>query len=85
MVEDGEIGEITLIRCYGIDPSEGLESFVKFAMNNDSGGLFLDMAIHDIDLVRWFTGQEVDQVWAIGKMRRIQNWIRLVSLKLEPQ
>ena len=29
MVEDGEIGEITLIRCYGIDPSEGLESFVK--------------------------------------------------------
>ncbi|MBO0412088.1 inositol 2-dehydrogenase [Enterococcus hulanensis] len=67
MVEDGEIGEITLIRCYGIDPSEGLESFVKFAMNNDSGGLFLDMAIHDIDLVRWFTGQEVDQVWAIGK------------------
>ena len=36
-------------------------------MNNDSGGLFLDMAIHDIDLVRWFTGQEVEQVWAIGK------------------
>ena len=67
MVEDGEIGEVTLIRCYGIDPSDGLESFVKFAMNNDSGGLFLDMAIHDIDLVRWFTGQEVEQVWAIGK------------------
>ena len=67
MVEDGEIGEVTLIRCYGIDPSDGLESFVKFAMNNDSGGLFLDMAINDIDLVRWFTGQEVEQVWAIGK------------------
>lgn len=67
LVEAGEIGEITLVRCYGIDPSEGLESFVEFAMNNDSGGLFLDMAIHDIDLVRWFTGQEVEQVWAIGK------------------
>ena len=66
-------GEVTLIRCYGIDPSDGLESFVKFAMNNDSGGLFLDMAIHDIDLVRWFTGQEVEQVWAIGKMLHIQN------------
>ena len=37
-------------------------------MNNDSGGLFLDMAIHDIDLVRWFTGQEVEQVWALVKM-----------------
>ena len=67
MIDNGEIGEITLIRCYGIDPSEGMESFVEFAMNNDSGGLFLDMAIHDIDLVRWMTGQEVDKVWAIGK------------------
>lgn len=67
MVDNGDIGEVTLIRCYGIDPSEGLPSFVEFAMNNDSGGLFLDMAIHDIDLVRWFTGQEVDRLWAIGK------------------
>lgn len=67
LIEQGEIGEITVIRCYGIDPGDGLESFVQFAMNNDSGGLFLDMAIHDIDLVRWFSGQEVEQVWAIGK------------------
>lgn len=67
MIDRGDIGEITLVRCYGIDPSEGLESFVQFALNNDSGGLFLDMAIHDIDLVRWITGQEVDKVWAIGK------------------
>ena len=40
MVNKGALGEITLIRCYGIDPSDGLESFVKFAMNNNSGGLF---------------------------------------------
>ncbi|MEN2665969.1 inositol 2-dehydrogenase [Listeria aquatica] len=66
MVANGEIGEVTLVRCYGIDPSSGLESFVKFAKNSSSGGLFIDMAIHDIDLVRWFTGEEVKQVWAIG-------------------
>lgn len=56
MVEDGEIGEVMLICCYGIDLSDGLESFVKFVMNNDSGGLFLDMVIYDIDLVCWFIG-----------------------------
>ena len=67
LVDNGELGELTLVRCYGIDPSEGLESFVKFAGASNSGGLFADMSIHDIDLVRWFTGQEVSKVWAIGK------------------
>lgn len=67
LVEEGAIGEITLIRCYGIDPSSGLESFVKFTENSNSGGLFVDMAIHDIDLVRWFTNKEIKRVWAIGK------------------
>jgi myo-inositol 2-dehydrogenase/D-chiro-inositol 1-dehydrogenase len=67
MVNEGAIGELTLIRCYGIDPSSELDSFVKFAENNKSGGLFADMSIHDIDLVRWFSGKEVKRVWAIGK------------------
>ncbi|WP_202592970.1 Gfo/Idh/MocA family oxidoreductase, partial [Tetragenococcus koreensis] len=67
MVEKGELGELTLIRSYGIDPSEGLESFVKFAGASNSGGLFADMSIHDIDLVRWFSNQEIERVWAIGK------------------
>ncbi|EIA19231.1 inositol 2-dehydrogenase [Listeria fleischmannii] len=66
MVDRGDIGEITLVRCYGIDPSSGLPSFVQFAKNSHSGGLFIDMAIHDIDLVRWFTGQEIKEVYAIG-------------------
>ncbi|MCA9766347.1 MAG: inositol 2-dehydrogenase [Carnobacterium sp.] len=67
LVDDGEIGELTVIRCYGIDPSKGMESFVEFAKNNDSGGLFADMSIHDIDLVRWFTNSEIKKVWALGK------------------
>lgn len=67
MVERGDLGELTVVRCYGIDPSDGLESFVEFAGASSSGGLFADMSIHDIDLVRWFTNQEVEQVWAIGK------------------
>lgn len=67
LLDSGEIGEITLIRCYGIDPSSGMESFVNFARNANSGGLFLDMAIHDIDLIRWFTNKEPKKVWAIGK------------------
>lgn len=67
LVDDGQLGELTLIRSYGIDPSEGMESFVKFAGNSNSGGLFADMSIHDIDLVRWFTKKEISKVWAMGK------------------
>ncbi|MGQ1411029.1 inositol 2-dehydrogenase [Acinetobacter baumannii] len=66
MVDNGDIGEITLIRCYGIDPSSCIESFVNYAKHSNSGGIFIDMAIHDIDLVRWFTGEEVNNVWALG-------------------
>ncbi|GIN69596.1 myo-inositol 2-dehydrogenase [Bacillus sp. J14TS2] len=67
LVNEGELGELTVVRCYGIDPHSGLESFVKFAGASNSGGLFADMSIHDIDLVRWFTKKEISRVWAMGK------------------
>lgn len=67
LVDQGNIGELSVIRCYGIDPSSGMESFVKFAKASNSGGLFADMSIHDIDLVRWFSKTEVKKVWALGK------------------
>lgn len=66
VIERGDLGEITSMRCYGIDPSEGLPSFINFAKNSASGGIFLDMSIHDIDLVRWFTESEFSTVYALG-------------------
>lgn len=66
LLDKGEIGELTLIRCYGIDPHAGMESFIEFAKKSSSGGLFLDMAIHDIDLIRWYSGSEINRVWALG-------------------
>ncbi|MES9774141.1 inositol 2-dehydrogenase [Priestia megaterium] len=65
-VEEGKIGEPVLIRCYGLDPTKAIEGFMTFAKNNYSGGLFLDMAIHDLDLARWYLNSEAKQVWAIG-------------------
>lgn len=65
-VQNGDLGKITAMRCYGIDPSAGLDSFIQFAKNSASGGIFLDMSIHDIDLVRWFTGSEFKAVYSLG-------------------
>ncbi|MGG1396507.1 Gfo/Idh/MocA family oxidoreductase [Bacillus salipaludis] len=65
-IEEGKIGEPFLIRCYGLDPAKAINGFMQFAKNNYSGGLFLDMAIHDLDLARWYLSAEAKQVWAIG-------------------
>ncbi|WP_173917531.1 Gfo/Idh/MocA family oxidoreductase [Halobacillus sp. Marseille-Q1614] len=65
-IEQGHIGEPIFIRCYGLDPAAQLDSFLQFAKSNYSGGLFLDMAIHDLDLARWYLKTEPKEVWAIG-------------------
>jgi len=65
-IEEGKIGDPYLIRCYGFDPAKAINGFMEFAKSNYSGGLFLDMAIHDLDLARWFLNAEAKQVWAIG-------------------
>ncbi|TKD70717.1 Gfo/Idh/MocA family oxidoreductase [Pseudalkalibacillus hwajinpoensis] len=65
-IDRGDIGKPIFIRCYGLDPAVKMDSFLKFAGSNYSGGLFLDMAIHDLDLARWYLGTEGKEVWAIG-------------------
>jgi myo-inositol 2-dehydrogenase/D-chiro-inositol 1-dehydrogenase len=65
-IANGDIGEPTLIRCYGLDPAKQMDNFLKFARANYSGGLFLDMSIHDLDLARWYLETEAKEVWAIG-------------------
>ena len=52
-IENGDIGKVVLVRSYTQDPRSTIESTLKFAPH--SGGQFLDMCVHDIDLIRWFT------------------------------
>lgn len=66
MIDDNKLGDIVYIRGYGVDPVTGFENFRKFATNADSGGIFADVTIHDIDLIRWFTGQEPIETYSIG-------------------
>jgi myo-inositol 2-dehydrogenase/D-chiro-inositol 1-dehydrogenase len=63
-VISGEIGKPILFRSYSQDPEKFIDGAIAFAPH--SGGQFLDMAVHDIDLARWFTGSEPETVYAIG-------------------
>ena len=60
-VEDGEIGDVHLVKVVARDPSPPPPEYVR-----DSGGMFLDMTIHDFDMVRFLSGSEVEEVHAYG-------------------
>jgi myo-inositol 2-dehydrogenase/D-chiro-inositol 1-dehydrogenase len=60
-VVDGEIGDIHLIKVVARDPAPPTPEYVR-----DSGGMFLDMTIHDFDMVRFLSGSEVEEVQAFG-------------------
>ena len=63
-IEAGDIGDIILVRCYSQDPRSIIKGTLEYAPK--SGGQFIDMSIHDIDLIRWLTGSEPSKLWAIG-------------------
>lgn len=64
LIDAGKIGKPFMVRAYGLDPEALIEGAIRFAPT--SGGIFLDMAVHDIDLANWFLGGQPASVYAIG-------------------
>jgi len=62
-VDKGLIGEPLVFKAVSRDPEGPPVEYARV-----SGGLFVDSAIHDIDLARWFMGSEVEKVYAEGKV-----------------
>lgn len=60
-ISAGEIGTPHILRITSRDPAPPTLDYVKI-----SGGIFLDMTIHDFDMARFLTGSEVMEVYAIG-------------------
>ena len=63
-VTSGEIGEPHIMRITSRDPAPPPIEYVKV-----SGGIFLDMTIHDFDMARYLIGDEVVEVYAVGGVR----------------
>jgi scyllo-inositol 2-dehydrogenase (NAD+) len=58
-IEAGAIGDPVVIRSIGRDP---FRTSLEYADPKVSGGLILDMGIHDFDLLRWLMADEVQRV-----------------------
>ena len=61
LVKNGTIGTPHLVRITSRDPEPPPISYIKV-----SGGIFLDMMIHDFDMARYLLDQEVVELMAVG-------------------
>lgn len=62
IVEEGKIGDLRTIKITSRDPAPPPIDYIK-----SSGGMFLDMTIHDFDMARYIADSEVKEVYAQGK------------------
>src|ERR1700754_1572837 len=63
-VASGELGWLHTIRATTLDPAPPPREYVVV-----SGGIFRDCSVHDFDAIRWVTGREVVEVYAVGSNR----------------
>lgn len=63
-VATGRIGQVEIVRIASRDPEPPPMSYVA-----GSGGLFLDMMVHDFDMAPFVVGSPVVQVFAQGAVR----------------
>jgi len=59
LVENDAVGDPQIIKITSRDPGPPPVSYIK-----SSGGMFLDMTIHDFDMARYISGKEVKEVYA---------------------
>jgi myo-inositol 2-dehydrogenase/D-chiro-inositol 1-dehydrogenase len=61
LAASGALGLVHTVRSTTFDPAPPPAAYIAV-----SGGIFRDCAVHDFDAVRWVTGQEVAEVYAVG-------------------
>jgi len=61
LVASKEIGDLHILKITSRDPEPPSLDYVS-----RSGGIFVDMAIHDFDMARFISGSEVDEVYVQG-------------------
>ncbi|MDQ4007992.1 MAG: Gfo/Idh/MocA family oxidoreductase [Actinomycetota bacterium] len=63
-MRDGTLGQLHRVHLVTADPAPPHAEYIPA-----SGGMFRDCHIHDFDILRWVTGREVVDVYALGSNR----------------
>lgn len=59
LINEGKVGDLELIKITSRDPAPPPAEYAAV-----SGGMFLDMTIHDFDMARFLAGSDVTEVYA---------------------
>lgn len=62
-VQQGTIGEPHIIKITSRDPNPPHLDYIR-----SSGGIYMDMMIHDFDMARYVSGSEVESIYAQGNV-----------------
>ena len=73
-IDSGVCGRPYLVKATGLDPEAVIEGCIRFSAT--SGGIFVDAAGHDIDIMRWYLGGEVTEVYAAGTTFKHPEFLR---------
>ena len=74
IVASGDIGRPCILRIASRDPEPPSVEYAR-----TSGGMFLDMTIHDFDMARYQVG-EIEEVYAIGNVLVAPNYATIGDL-----
>lgn len=60
-IAGGEVGRPNLLHIISRDPAPPPIAYIR-----SSGGIFLDMSIHDFDMARYLIGEEPHEIYSVG-------------------
>ena len=84
-IDDGKVGDVHIIKITSRDPAPPSAEYAAV-----SGGMFLDMTIHDFDMVRFLAGCEAEEIYtqaavlvdpAIGEAGDVDTAV--ITMKME--
>ena len=65
----GELGGVYMVGCYQWDGAPPSAQF-----RSHSGGIFVDMGVHEFDQARWLTGQEFGAITSVACGVAAERW-----------
>jgi len=71
-IDNSEVGEAIVVKVCSRDPAPPPIEYVK-----GGGGIFCDMAVHDLDMTRFLIGQDPIEILAVGSTHIDKNILAL--------
>lgn len=74
LLDENKIGNPILLRLFSADPEKNINDMFKFGPT--SGGQFVDVSAHDVDLAVWYLKSYPRKVFALGSAYKYNQFLQ---------